>query len=438
MRAALERRYGIVVVGNEVLGLAIEESSIMQPLHPEISSPTNVRQLTAVTETNGHLLGIAIVHFGFALTGIVTTMLGAILPLLTSRWNLSDVQAGRLFTAQFLSAVTGSFIASRVLARWGTARAVGTGMLLIAVGVSATGMDKVALGVAGICIFGLGLGFALPATNLLAAEMVPEERVGALNILNFFWTIGAMTGPLLIGFAQRSIGFRSFAVLLCIPFVLISIFDFAALSCTNPTATASQKGKLAGHERIGFAVLTCAFLVLYVGVENGFSGWLSVLASRLHHAQLPTMAVIQSSFWGAILAGRLLAPVLVRTIPAIKLVFLGLAAAAVGIVVTVVSARLAEFEAGVLLCGLGLAALFPTAVAIFAEWYGTGSAGTVVLGLCGFGGAAIPLAVSFVGSYSGSLRAGFMVNFCCVMFAVLTFWRIQVLVRSQPKESRVA
>lgn len=404
-----------------------------------ISSPQKALASTTASAASHRLaFRIAIVYFGFALTGIVTTMLGPVLPLLTSRWHLGDVQAGRLFTLQFLSAVTGSFLASRFLARWGTARTVGLGMLLIAAGVSATGMDEAALGMAGICLYGLGLGFALPATNLLVAEKVGEKRVGALNILNFFWTIGAMTGPLLIGFAQRSIGFRSFAWLLCIAFVFISIFDFAALPSADATAQASQTGKLSGRDRIGFAVLTCAFLMFYVGVENGFSGWLSVLGNRLHHVSLPTMAIIQSSFWGALLTGRLLAPVVVRTVPAFKLVFLGLAAAAVGIVVTVASPRVAQFEAGVLLCGIGLAALFPTAVAIFAEWYGTGGAGSIVLGMCGFGGAAVPLAVGVVGSYSGSLRAGFLVNLCCVLLALLTFWRIQALVRSQPGERRAA
>lgn len=378
---------------------------------------------------------MAIVHFGFALTGIVTTMLGPILPLMTSRWNLTDIQAGRLFTVQFLCSVTGSFIASRVLARWGTARTVGTGMLLIAVGVWGTGMGAAAFGLAGIGLFGLGLGFALPATNLLVAEMVPEKRVGALNILNFFWTIGAMAGPLLIGFALRSIGFRSFAWLLCIAVILISAFEFAALPCSVPTASALQRGKLAGHHRLGFAVLTCTFLILYVGVENGVSGWLSVLAGRVHHAQLPTAAIIQSSFWGAILAGRLLAPVVVRSVPAIKLVYLGLTSAAVGILTIVAATRNAQFEAGILLCGIGLAALFPTMVAIFAEWYGTGGTGSIVLGLCGFGGAAIPLAVGVVGSYAGSLKTGFLVNLGCVLVALLTFWRLHVLVRSQQSEA---
>lgn len=397
-----------------------------------MSNPNNALPLTSTGERNRRQsFRIAIVHFGFVLTGIVTTMLGPILPLLTSRWNLTDIQAGRLFTVQFLSAVSGSIIASRVLARWGTARTVGTGMLLIAIGVSATGLGDAPLGMAGIGLFGLGLGFALPATNLLVAEMVPQKRVGALNILNFFWTIGAVAGPLLIGFTQRSFGFRSFALLLCFAVILVSAFEFAALPSADPMTAASPKGKLADDDRIAFAFLTCAFLILYVGVENGVSGWLAVLAGRVHHAPLRTASVIQSSFWGAILAGRLLAPVVNRRVSSLKMVFLGLAAAALGIAVTVVAQRVGQFEAGVLLCGIGLAALFPTVVAIFAEWYGTGGTGSIILGLCGFGGAAVPLAVGVVGSYSGSLKTGFLVNLLCVLLAVLTFLRIQVLVRSQ-------
>ncbi len=394
---------------------------------------------------------IAVIHLGFALTGVVTTLLGPILPLLSSQWNLNDAQAGSLFTAQFVSAVAGSFVASRVLARWGTGWTVAIGMFSIAAGVSALGLGNPSLGVAGICLFGVGLGFALPATNLLIVELMPEQRVAALNILNFSWTVGAWSGPLMIASAQASIGLRKFSFVLAAAFVVISIFEFAVLPNakgtmigtrgagrgarqTNPP-TPTQAGNLPAEKRLVFAVLTCLFLMLYVGVENGFSGWLSVLTGRIHQGSPHTMAFVQSSFWGALLVGRLLAPAVVRLLQPGKLMIAGLAGAAAGVAGTIVSSGVVTLEMAVLLCGLGMAPLFPTAVAIFTEGYGTGAGGSIVLGLCGIGGATIPSLVGLVAAYSNSLRTGFMVTLCCVMFALLTFGRLQDLARSESRSA---
>ena len=383
-------------------------------------------------------LRIGVLHVGFALTGIVTTLLGPILPILSAQWHLNDAQAGRLFTAQFVSAVAGSLVASRVFARWGAAWTVSTGMLMIAAGVSMTAGGGAPIGYAGIGLFGVGLGFAIPATNLLVAELAPEKRVGALNILNFSWTFGAVTAPLFIAYSEQEIGWRPFLRVLATACGLIALLEFGVLPRVDRQQNRLDRGNLPQASRMVFAVLTCLFLILYVGVENGFSGWLAVLASRTIHAPLATTALIQSSFWAALLAGRLAAPLVVPWLRPRTIVFMGLAGAGIGIAATVLSRNTTEMEAAVLICGLGMAALFPTVVAIFSEWFGTGGAGTIVLGVCGLGGAIVPLAVGTAASCSGSLRIGLLVNLGCLLAAFVAFWRMQALIRAQPNDSDAA
>lgn len=46
-----------------------------------------------------------VVYGGFVLTGVVTPLLSPVLRTLASQWSLTDVQAGRLFTAQFVGSV---------------------------------------------------------------------------------------------------------------------------------------------------------------------------------------------------------------------------------------------------------------------------------------------------------------------------------------------
>jgi FHS family glucose/mannose:H+ symporter-like MFS transporter len=376
-------------------------------------------------------LRLALIHFGFALTGVVTTMLGPFLPILSLKWHLNDAQAGRLFTAQFVSAVTGSLLGSRLLARKGAGWTVAVGMFLVGCGVSLVVSTISAVGIFGICLFGAGLGFVLPATNLLVAEIVPERKISALNLLNFSWTVGALAGPLLISFCRRTIGLQAFVILLAAALVIVAMVELVGLPTTAVGTSPFRTGKLVSGKRFWFAVLTTFFLIIYVGIENGFSGWLSALTLRLHQTTADTAALVQSSFWGAVLLGRLAAPLLVRFLSPDQLVFAGLTTAGIGIAATVSSNTVALLEVGVLLCGLGLAALFPTVVAIFAEWFGTGGAGSLVLGVCGLGGALVPALIGIVALRAQSLRLGFSIILSCILLAAITFWRMQFLVRSQ-------
>src|SRR5207253_10606478 len=63
--------------------------------------------------------GTMLVHAAFVLTGVMTTLLGPMLPILSARWTLSDSQAGYLFTAQFATSILGVAISSLMVHRYG-------------------------------------------------------------------------------------------------------------------------------------------------------------------------------------------------------------------------------------------------------------------------------------------------------------------------------
>jgi len=77
-----------------------------------------------------------VVSTAFVLTGVVTTFLGPILPVLASRWGLSDSRSGYFFTAQFLGSMLGVGISSFLLPRSGFRFSLGLAYLLMAGGVS--------------------------------------------------------------------------------------------------------------------------------------------------------------------------------------------------------------------------------------------------------------------------------------------------------------
>src|SRR3984893_9834991 len=48
-----------------------------------------------------------VLHGGFVVAGVVTTLIGPLLPILIGRWSLTDQRAGLFFTAQFCGSMAG-------------------------------------------------------------------------------------------------------------------------------------------------------------------------------------------------------------------------------------------------------------------------------------------------------------------------------------------
>src|SRR5437870_5035762 len=99
------------------------------------STATSSRTIPVATS------GTVLVHVDFLLTGIVMTFLGPMLPILSARWELSDVRAGYLIFAQFFSSMFGMLLSGVLVQRIGYrltlmigAVLMGAGMLLLVSG----------------------------------------------------------------------------------------------------------------------------------------------------------------------------------------------------------------------------------------------------------------------------------------------------------------
>jgi fucose permease len=344
-----------------------------------------------------------VLHAGFALTGILTTLLGPILPALSTRWRLDDAQAGFLFTAQFLGSLSGALISGRMALRFGVGATITAGFAIASAGVTAASAGPYISGLGGVATWGLGLGLIIPSVNLLVAELNPGRRAAALNVLNFAWGIGAVAAPPAIAAALRSADLRPLLLGLA---ALLAAAALAVWATRVDVAAGETAPDAAGVWRSSWIWLTGAFLFLYVGVENGLAGWMPSYAVRVLRLPYGAMAAAQGGFWGAILGVRLLAPALLRRMPAPLLIVCGLALASLGMLLLLASADAWSLVAGALLAGTGLAAVFPTAVALFTERAGAQGARVTgaVFAMAALGGATVPWAVGALSTRFDSLR----------------------------------
>src|SRR5215470_7525 len=90
--------------------------------------------------------GTVLLHMDFALTGIVMTFLGPMLPSLSVRWSLSDVQSGSLIFAEFFSAMFGMLISSRLVERIRYRLTLILGLLLMSTGMILLGLGQWLMG----------------------------------------------------------------------------------------------------------------------------------------------------------------------------------------------------------------------------------------------------------------------------------------------------
>ena len=137
----------------------------------------------------------ALIHAGFAVSGVVTILLGPILPILIARWSLSDERAGNLLGVASL----GALVSHR-----GYGTTLVAGYITMALGVAGLALRNENLGLLATVVFGYGLGLVLSASNLWVAEIAAARRAAAVSILNVAWGIGAIACAPLVMFAHQS------------------------------------------------------------------------------------------------------------------------------------------------------------------------------------------------------------------------------------------
>ena len=355
---------------------------------------------------------------GFLITGVVTVLLGPLLPDLAREWRLPVEELRALFVVQFLASATGSLLSSYRLGL-----SLRLGYLLIAAGLVSLSLAGWPLALAPMAAVGLGLGLAIPATNLRVAHSQPERRGAALSSLNMVWGAGAVACPLL--FAVRPPGMSSDAVLLVLAaaggLVLILLVPHRAASGAAAPAVAAAAGRQGGVLPGLFVV--AAIMFLYVGIENSVGGWLVSLADQFQAARSATSLWIGSGFWAALLVSRAAAPLLLRRVSEPVLYGAGVLLAGGGLLGLLLSGSQAGLAVAAVATGAGLAPLFPLTISFLADLTeATRSRNTGwVFALAGSGGAVLPWLTGRLAGGADGLAAGFVAPIGGLVLLALLF-----------------
>ena len=158
----------------------------------------------------------------FLTQGLVFISLTTRLPDFSDRWDLSDLDLSLLLLMMVLLAGVGSVVAETLAKRHSSATLLRVGLGLVTVGVPVIATaPAAAVFVAGLAVYGVGLGVVDATTNMQAVAL---EHVYARPILPSFhgaWTLGGIIGAA-ITLVTADLPLSATALLAVVPLVVLA------------------------------------------------------------------------------------------------------------------------------------------------------------------------------------------------------------------------
>ena len=351
---------------------------------------------------------LSLFHAAMLLSGFGTVFLGPVLPSLAASAHATDSGSGLFFTAQFIGAFFGGITTSQrlffCLIRGLSAAFAGFLLLALSSGLGA----GVVWDVIALVPLGFGVGQMLTSVNLLAAQRFQERRSSVLSLINFTWSLGAVTAPFLLGSILSTVALPAVLCAVTILFAAICAWAFWTVrghlsesdQQTHPTQLHLPKTAF-----VAFA----AMLLLYGGVETCLSGWITTFGTRYGNATLRISTLGATALWLGIVAGRALAPVVLRVVRE-RIFLLGTLSVATVIVILLSRASGAvSITVLAAVLGLSLAPWFPLVLSAMLSRGATARETGVIIALSGIGAAVLPLLLGVISRATGSLRTALFV-----------------------------
>jgi fucose permease len=340
--------------------------------------------------------------------GVLVSFLGATLPELRTQLGFDLERSGTLFSILYLPQIVMVIVAGPLIDRFGKRPVLALGALVCAatmVGVSYAS-DYATLATL-VFVLGLAGSFLNSGSNTLVPALYPDGSSSALNLGNIFFGLGAVFFPLLIALLAVRLGLRPTLWLIAL---LMAALGIVVLLETFPPAKAASGFDWQEARRAAFdpAVINLSWvLFFYTALEISTGGWLRTYLEQEFHVSPQTSRWLLTLFWTTLMLGRLAASQIVKKTHGPGLVLRASGGAVIGLVLIALARDQWVATAGIVVCGLSYAPIFPTtagtASTYFPKHFGTVFGIMMSTGL--IGGLLVPAAIGYVAKGS-TVRPG--------------------------------
>lgn len=330
----------------------------------------------------------AVACAGMLLFGIVLTTLGAILPEIITRFDVSKANAGSLFLLMTFGILVAQLLFGPTVDRLGYRAPLVTAALVVAVGVETIAFaPSLAVIRIGVLLIGLGGGVLNVATNGVAADIAASGKAANLSLLGVFFGIGAVGVPFALG---------AFGNLISQQTILAAVGGIAAVTAVVTLLTRFPLPKqlhsfplteAKGLLKEGSLLLLGFMLFLQSGMEITVGGWTSTFAREELALTGRGALFFLSLYWLGIMLARLMLGSLLKRISPARVLPVCFVVAFVGATLLLTASTTTQGSIGVFLVGAGFAGVFPVVLGWVAERYqalsGTAFSIVLVMALCG-------------------------------------------------------
>jgi fucose permease len=339
----------------------------------------------------------------FLVFGAVLVLIGANQASLAAELGLDLARSGLLASALALGLGAGVVVAGPLFDRY-PRRPLFVGSLLVAAA-ALLGVERemgYARWLVHAALAGAGIGLYDTLINAVVVQRYRERAVRPMLVIHSGATVGAMLGPILVGWIASAHHFTtSFAAAGYAHVVIAAWAACVPLPGPEPRAPTPARVGLAGGIAWGPLVPLAAIAFAYVGVESSVTVFAVPYASEVLRLPPARGQLAISAFWLGLLAGRL-ALVGARTVLGAR-VLVAAGAVAAALVAVTVSLPSAPPEAALFAVGAALGCVYPLMITLAGQSApsASGTAAGLAAGAGAIGGFAVPWITGAAGDAAG-------------------------------------
>lgn len=360
------------------------------------------RFLDVGKESRGLLLRC---YFCFLCSGMMCTLIGALLPAVRAEYGISYALAGVLTSAHqtgnILAVLAAGFL-PYMIGRKRSSVAMGSGNFLGLLLLTATGGRLPLL--AAYTLTGAGRGTMSNITNVVVGQRA-GNKAGALNLLHAVFAVGATISPFIAIAAGDSLWRLPCWVVAF--FCLLSLVLLWASPLEDTKEARPAEGSLLPRTADFWRVTLILFC--YISAESCLMNWLVTFVKDTGIIKGIFALSVQSLMWIMIMSGRLLCAWLSSRVDRNVLVLV-LASVAAGffILLTHTQSKVLTIVS-VLGVGLSMGGIYPTTLSTMPERYARSTSATgICMSVACVGGVVMPLLVGLAADRTGDIRSGFV------------------------------